>query len=158
MYVLETKNDQRPGKTHFGRRQLACSSSSTASTLLIILVLPGYGNEIEDLNSQWEGECSQQSWKFGGLSYLQLFQQCHCKTRTDSVRKVCGGIWRGFDHLTKLEISKVEVVQLPISTKKRFNFIIIEVKNGKSWPNVTANTFLSDLKCFLGQKWHSKFK
>ena len=110
MYVLETKNDQRPGKTHFGRRQLACSSSSTASTLLIILVLPGYGNEIEDLNSQWEGECSQQSWKFGGLSYLQLFQQCHCKTRTDSVQKVCGGIWRGFDHLTKTESLKVEVV------------------------------------------------
>ncbi len=32
------------------------------------------------------------------------------KTRTGSVQKVCGGVWQGFDHLTKLESSKVEVV------------------------------------------------
>ena len=32
------------------------------------------------------------------------------ETRTDSVQKVCGGVWQGFDHLTKLESSKVEVV------------------------------------------------
>ena len=32
------------------------------------------------------------------------------KTRTGSVQKVCGGVWHGFDHLTKLESSKVEVV------------------------------------------------
>ena len=31
-------------------------------------------------------------------------------TRTDSVQKVCGGVWQGFDNLTKLERSKVEVV------------------------------------------------
>ncbi len=32
------------------------------------------------------------------------------KTRTDSVQKVCGGVGKGFDHLTNLESSKVEVV------------------------------------------------
>ena len=32
------------------------------------------------------------------------------KTRTDSVQKVCGGVWQDFDHLTKLESSKVQVV------------------------------------------------
>ncbi len=32
------------------------------------------------------------------------------ETRTDSVQKVCGGVWQGFDHLIKLGSSKVEVV------------------------------------------------
>ena len=31
------------------------------------------------------------------------------QTRTDSVQKVCGGVWQGFDYLTKFESSKVEV-------------------------------------------------
>ncbi len=39
------------------------------------------------------------------------------KTRTDSVQKVCGGVWQGFDHLTKLESSKIEVV-LPGGLKR----------------------------------------
>ncbi len=36
--------------------------------------------------------------------------QLNLKTRTGYVQKVCGGVWQGFDHLTKLESSKVEVV------------------------------------------------
>ncbi len=32
------------------------------------------------------------------------------QTRTDSVQKVCGGVWQGFDHLITLESYKVEVV------------------------------------------------
>ncbi len=31
-------------------------------------------------------------------------------TRTDSDQKICGGVWQGFDHLTKLESLKCEVV------------------------------------------------
>ncbi len=34
----------------------------------------------------------------------------HPGTRTGSVQKVCGGVWQGSDHLTKLGSSKVEVV------------------------------------------------
>ena len=41
---------------------------------------------------------------------ITLFFPFLCKTRTGSVQKVCGGVWQGFDHLTKLESSKVEVV------------------------------------------------
>ncbi len=44
---------------------------------------------------------------------LNRFEICACflsQTRTDSVQKVCGGVWQGFDHLTKLESLKVEVV------------------------------------------------
>ena len=43
-----------------------------------------------------------------GSVYKVRIQQY--KTRTDSVQKVCGGVWKGFDHLTNLESSKVEVV------------------------------------------------
>ncbi len=46
----------------------------------------------------------QQLRQFHGLGFAED------KTRTGSVQKVCGGVWQGFDHLTKLESSKVEVV------------------------------------------------
>ena len=41
---------------------------------------------------------------------LNLSERTERATRTDSVQKVCGGFWQGFDHLTKLESSKIEVV------------------------------------------------
>ena len=65
-------------------------------------------------------------WKGGGGRKLQFSalghlidvsnffmgkdNSCRQKIRTDSVQNVCGGVWQGFDHLTKLERSKVEVV------------------------------------------------
>ncbi len=45
--------------------------------------------------------------------------------------------------------------------EKLFNFSIseAEIKDyDKSWPNVTVNTFSSDLKLFLGQKLQLQFK
>ncbi len=50
---------------------------------------------------------------FGSFGYGPKKNPSICpfpETRTGSVQKVCGGVWQGFDHLTKLESSKVEVV------------------------------------------------
>ena len=54
-----------------------------------------------------------------------------------TVQKVWGGVWQGFDHLTKLESLKGEEV----------------LQEG-----LRSYTLKSDLNCFLGQKWHSELK
>ena len=42
------------------------------------------------------------------------------KIRTYSVQKVCGGVWQGFDHLTKFNSSKGDVLKGGLRGTRRF--------------------------------------
>ena len=55
------------------------------------------------------------------------------KTRTDSVQKISGGVWQGFDHLTKLESSKGEVVLQGGQSKEALQICNHQGKNTRIW-------------------------